>query len=142
MCDIAKALRSQHSARALAWVHESSNDAQQRALPRPIVAEHNVKAPGREARRDPAQGGEAAKEFHELIEDDDGRVGWRGFDQRGSFPHAKLIKNVAPISRPAVARVSRPTLELTGLKTRRGRHGDSRPEDRRYQRIAKMPTHD
>ena len=73
MRDLANFLRAQQSATALARLHQPGDDAQQRALPCSVVAQHDVQAPGRKAGRDAAQRGEPAKKFHQIFEDDDRR---------------------------------------------------------------------
>ena len=79
--NVANALGAQQGEAALARLHQPGNYAQQRALPCSVVAQHDIEASGCEAGRDAAKGGKAAKEFHQIIEDDDRRRGWRGCDQ-------------------------------------------------------------
>ena len=50
MCHVANLFRAQKREAALAGLHQSGDNAQQRALPCPIVAEHHVKTAGGERR--------------------------------------------------------------------------------------------
>ena len=66
-------LRSQKRKAALARLHQSGNHPQQSTFARSVVAQYNVKPAGSEAGGNPADSGEAAKELHQIFQDNDRR---------------------------------------------------------------------
>ena len=76
MSDLAMIFCSEQREAALAGLHQSGDHAQQGALAGAVIAQDYVEAAGREAGRDAANGGKAAKKFHQIIEGNDRRRGW------------------------------------------------------------------
>jgi hypothetical protein len=63
MSDLAMVVRSQQREGTLAGLHQPGDHAQQCALAGAVISQHHVQAAGREAARDAADGGKAAKKL-------------------------------------------------------------------------------